>query len=155
MLCLRQGSDAFDLDQHFRIGQLLDHAGGARRIRRRAEGLGVEFVHGRYIGRTRQQHVDLDQTADVGAGLAEDALDGGGDEAELRGEIIRQFAGVVEAGNAGDEQQIADTGGVRERRGFYVGRRREVGDGHGVGSLIRALTFNPHGSGMQDRMLGT
>ena len=116
-----QRGDALDLDQHFRIGQLRDNAGGARRIRRRAEGLGIKRVHGRDVGRARQQDVDLDEMRGVGAGIFQDALDRGGDKAELRGEIIGQLAGVVEAWNAGDEQQIADAGSVGERWGFDVG----------------------------------
>ena len=69
-------------------------------------------------------------------------LDGDSDEAELRGEIIRQFAGVVQARNAGDEQQIADPRGVGKRRGFDVRRWREVGD-HG-GFLIGTATCGLH-----------
>ena len=130
-LSARHRRDAFDLDQHPRIGQLRNDAGGARRIRRRAEGVGIKRVHRRDVGRARQQHVDFDEMRNVGAGVFQDALDGGGDETELRGEIVGQLAGVVEAGNAGDEQKIADARGVGERRGFDVRGRRDVGEGQG------------------------
>ena len=89
---LRQRRHALDLDQHRGIRQRNNHAGGARRIRRRAERIGIEPVHGCDVGGARQQHVDLDEVAEVGAGLAQHALDVAHDVGELRLELLRQPA---------------------------------------------------------------
>ncbi len=78
------------------------------------------------VGGAGQQHVDLDEVAKGGAGLVQHALDVGDDIAELRLEAVGQRAVLVEAGNAGDEQQVAGAGGERQRRGFDARRRREV-----------------------------
>jgi len=127
----RQRRNAFDLDQHFRIGQRRHHAGGAGRIGRRPERFRIELVHRGDVGCARQQHVDLDQIAKARTGFIEHALDVGDDVGELRLEAIGKAAVLVKAGDAGDEQEIADAGGKGERRGFDAGRGREVLDGHG------------------------
>ncbi len=46
----------------------------------------------------------------------------------MRLEAIRQLAVVIEAGNAGDEQQVADASGEGEGQGFDGGWWREVVD---------------------------
>jgi hypothetical protein len=118
--------DALDLDQHLRIGQRLDHAGGAGGVGRGSERRCVQHVHGGDIGRARQQHVDLDQIAEGDAGPVEHALDIADDETELRLEPLRQRAVIVKAGNARDKQEIAGAGRKGQRRGLDVGGRREV-----------------------------
>jgi hypothetical protein len=95
------------------------------------EGAGIKRVHRRDVGGTREQHVDLDQVTERAAGLVQHALDIGEDVPELRLEVIGQSAILVEAGNAGDVQQVAGTRGKRQRRRLDAGRRREVLDGHG------------------------
>jgi hypothetical protein len=129
-LCL-QRRHALDFDQHLRIGQRLHHARRPRRIGRRPERFRVKLVHGRDVGRAGQQHIELDHIAERRARLIQHALDVDNDIAELRLEAVRQRAVGVEAGNARDEQEVADTGGKGERWGFDAGGGREVLDGHG------------------------
>lgn len=64
------------------------------------------------------------------AGLAQHAREVGHDVGELRLEAIRQRTLRVEAGNAGDNDEIADPGAERQRRGFDVGWGGDVVDGH-------------------------
>jgi hypothetical protein len=107
------------------------HAGGPGRIGCWSERFRIELVH-RGEGRTRQQHVDLDQVAEGGACLMQHALDVGDDIGELRLEAVGQAAAIVQARDAGDEQEIAGAGGKGERRGFDAGGWGEVLDGHGA-----------------------
>jgi hypothetical protein len=126
-----QRRHALDLDQHLRIGQRLHHAGRARRIGRRPEGFRIQRIHRRDVSRARQQHVDLGEIAECRPGLIEHALDVGDDIGELGLKAVGQRAVGVEAGDAGDEQQVADAGGEGERRGFDPGGWVEVLDwGH-------------------------
>lgn len=124
-----QRRHALDLDQHLRIGQRQHHAGRARRIGRRPERAGIERIHRGDVGAARQQHVDLGEIAKGRAGLIEHAPDVGDDIGELRLEAVGQRAVGIEAGDAGDEEEIADAGGEGERRGFDAGGWREVLDG--------------------------
>ena len=135
-----QRRHALDLDQHLRIGQRLHHAGGARGIGRRPERAGIQRIHRGDVGRARQQHVDLGEIAECRSGFIEHALEVGDDIGELGLEAVGQRALVVEAGDAGDEQQVADAGGEGERRGFDAGGWGEVLDWghHRVLSLSRS-----------------
>ncbi|GLH78190.1 hypothetical protein SSBR45G_30990 [Bradyrhizobium sp. SSBR45G] len=58
----------------------------------------------------RQQHVDLDEIAHISAAFSQDTSEVRDDVGELRFKIIWQIAMGVEAGNAGDEEEIADPG---------------------------------------------
>src|SRR6202035_5651655 len=98
----------------------------------------IEVVHRGDVRRARQQHVDLDEIAEGRAGLIEHTFDVGDDVGELRLEAVGQAAFVVEAGDAGDEEEITDAGGEGERRGFDAGGWGEVLDGHGNLSLQTA-----------------
>jgi hypothetical protein len=129
---------ALDLDQHFWIGQRLDHAGGAGGIGRRPERAGIQRIHRGDVGRARQQYVDLDEIAEAGAGVIEHALDIGDDKAELGLEAIREGTLFVEAGDARNEQQVAGAGGEGQRRGFDAGGWGEVLDGHGAPLICSA-----------------
>src|SRR5258708_182690 len=117
-----QRRDAFDLDQHRRIRQRVDDAGGARRIRRRPERRGIQRIHRPDVGRARQQHVDFYEIAESGAGLIKHALDVANDKPELRVEAIRNRAVGVKAGDARDEQQVASSHRERQRRRGETGR---------------------------------
>src|ERR1700724_1457171 len=130
-----QRRDAFDLDQHRRIGQRVHHAGRAGRIRRRPERAGIQRVHRPDVGRPRQQHIDLDEIAQGRAGFLEHALDIAHDKPELRLKAIRNRAVGVKAGNARDEQQVAGSYRERQRGGGGAGGRGEMlegGQGGGV-----------------------
>nr|WP_258169163.1 hypothetical protein [Salmonella enterica] len=98
----------------------LHHAGGAGRIGRRAERAGIERVHGGDVAGAGQEHVDLGETAQVCTGLGQHPLDVDHDIGELRLEAVGQRAARIEAGNAGDEQEIADAGGKGRFRLFVV-----------------------------------
>jgi hypothetical protein len=76
----------------------------------------------------------------VVGGLVEHALDVDDDIGELRLEAVRQRTVGVEAGNAGDEQQVADAGREGERRRLDMGRGREMLDRHGgLGGTMMAF----------------
>ena len=69
------------------------------------------------------------------SGVIEHAPDVGDDVGELGLEAVGKVAAGVEAGNAGDEEQVADACGEGERRGFDAGGWEEVLDGgHGAHS---------------------
>ena len=65
---------------------------------------------------------------------------------KLRLERVGQLALLVEAGNAGDEQEVADLGGKGERRGFDAGWRWEMLDGHGTFQCNYSISLrcSPH-----------
>src|SRR4030081_582229 len=103
-----EGWDALDLDQNRRIRKGLDHAWGAGGIRWRPKSAGIQCIHRGDIGRARQQHVDLDEIAEARARFAQNACDVADDKTELSLETVRKGALFVEAGDARDEQQVAD-----------------------------------------------
>src|SRR6185437_9669305 len=103
----RKRRHRLDLDQHFWIWERLHHASGARGVGRWSEGPGIERVHGRNVGRPRQQYVDLDEIAQACARLSQHALDIFDDKPELSFECVRERAIFIEPGNARDEEQVA------------------------------------------------